>query len=116
MVLRQDHHHGGSIQVLTDPCGFPVWTCPVEPGSIHDVTAARAHVLPALCPAAANGLPTLADKGYTGAGIGIHLPLRDRNLAPDNQARNRIVDGLRGQAERANALLNQDGKHSAASR
>ena len=43
-------HHGGNVQVLCDPKGFPVWTSPVEPGSTHDITAARAHVLPALYP------------------------------------------------------------------
>jgi hypothetical protein len=58
--------HGGNVQVLCDPTGFPVWTSPVTPGSTHDLTAARSHALPALYPAAATGLPTLADKGYTG--------------------------------------------------
>lgn len=99
------HSHGGNIQVVTDPTGYPVWTSPVEPGSIHDITAARAHALPALYPAAANGLPTLADKGYTGAGIGIHVPTRGANLAPDNRTRNHTITALRAPAERANALL-----------
>jgi DDE superfamily endonuclease len=88
------HQHGGNIQVLTDPSGFPVWTSPVEPGSTHDITAAREHALPALYPAAANGLPTLTDKGYTGAGIGIHVPLKGANLAIDNQARNLLITAL----------------------
>ena len=35
---------------------------PVEPGSTHDLSAARLHVLPALYLAAAAGMPTLADK------------------------------------------------------
>lgn len=48
--------HGGNIQVLTEPGGFPVWTAPVEPGSTHDITAARAQVPPTLCPAAAAGV------------------------------------------------------------
>ena len=69
--------HGGNVQVLCDPSGFPIWTSPVEPGATHDITAARAHALPALYPAAAAGLPTLTDKGYTGAGIGIQV-LKDR--------------------------------------
>lgn len=51
--------HGGNIQVLTDPTGFPVWTSPVEPGSTHDITAARCHAFPALYPAAAAGMPGL---------------------------------------------------------
>lgn len=74
--------HGGNIQVLTDPTGFPVWTSEVEPGSTHDITAARTHALGALYPAAARGLPTLADKGYTGAGIGIHVPTRGAEPGP----------------------------------
>lgn len=97
--------HGGNIQVLTDSAGFPIWTSPVEPGSTHDLSAARHHVLPALYPAAAAGLPTLADKGYTGAGIGIHVPLKGNNLAIDNRARNQLINANRAPAERANALL-----------
>jgi hypothetical protein len=98
--------HGGNIQVLTDPCGFPVWTSPVQPGSVHDITAARTHgVLGALYPVAAAGMPTLTDKGYTGAGIGIQVPTKGANLAPDNQARNLLLNVSRASAERANALL-----------
>jgi len=48
----------------------------VEPGSIHDLTAAREHVLGALYKAAASGLPTLADSGYDGADIGILTPVK----------------------------------------
>jgi DDE superfamily endonuclease len=55
--------------------------------------------------AAAAGLPTLTDKGYTGAGIGILVPLKGDNLATDNRARNTIINTLRAPAERANALL-----------
>ena len=99
------HAHGGNVQVITDPSGFPVWTSPVEPGSTHDITAARAHALPALYPAAAAGLPTLTDKGYTGAGIGIHVPTKGPNLSIDNQSRNLLISATRAPAERANALL-----------
>lgn len=99
------HRHGGNIQVLTDPSGFPVWTSPVEPGSTHDITAARTHVLAHLYPAAAAGLATLADKGYSGAGIGIHTPFKGPNLCADNRSRNLLITGLRAPAERANALL-----------
>jgi hypothetical protein len=99
------HRHGGNVQVLTDPTGYPVWTSPVEPGSVHDITAARAHVLPALYPAAAAGLPTLTDKGYTGAGIGIHVPHKGSNLDAQTRSRNLAITALRAPAERANALL-----------
>lgn len=99
------HRHGGNVQVVTDPTGFPVWTSHVEPGSTHDLTAARIHALPALYPAAAAGLPTLADKGYTGAGIGVYVPYKGAGLAPDTRTRNQLITSLRAPAERGNALL-----------
>lgn len=99
------HQHGGNIQVVTDPTGFPVWTSPVEPGSTHDITAARTHCLGQLYAAAAAGLPTLADKGYTGTGIGVHVPLKGANLGVDNRATNLAITALRAPAERANALF-----------
>jgi hypothetical protein len=54
------------------PGGFPLWVSRTEPGSVHDLTAARIHALPALYQAAATGLPTLADSGYDGVVIGVH--------------------------------------------
>jgi hypothetical protein len=45
---------------VTRPDGLPLWVSPAEPGSIHDITAARAQALPALYRAAALGLPALA--------------------------------------------------------
>jgi hypothetical protein len=99
------HAHGGNVQVVTDPTGFPVWTSPVEPGSSHDIACAREHAFPALYPAAAAGLPTLTDKGNTGAGIGIKVPTKGTNLSIDNQSRNLLITALRAPAERANALL-----------
>ncbi len=68
--------HGGNVQVICDPDGRPMWVSPVEPGATHDLTAARRHVLPALYPTAARGLPVLADKGYIGAGAGVRVPVR----------------------------------------
>ncbi|OLO43557.1 hypothetical protein BKH31_12250 [Actinomyces oris] len=46
-----------------------------------DRVAARTHALPALYRAASLGPPTLADKGYTEADIGIKVP--DKNPSPD---------------------------------
>jgi hypothetical protein len=34
------HAHGGNIQAVMAPDGFPLWVSPVEPGSVHDITAA----------------------------------------------------------------------------
>src|SRR3712207_5311235 len=63
--------HGGNVQVICNPAGFPVAVSDVQPGSMHDLAAARATgFLAALHVAAALlGLPALADKGYHGAGI-----------------------------------------------
>lgn len=35
-------HHGGNIQVVSAPDGWPLWTSDVRPGREHDTTAARA--------------------------------------------------------------------------
>jgi hypothetical protein len=78
-------HHalGGRMQVLTDPSGFPLWTSPVRPGSTHDLTAARELVLPTRAvPARPQGLPVLADKGYTGVAIGVHVPVKHQPDGP----------------------------------
>ena len=77
---------GNSVPVIADPNGFPLWTSPVEPGSTHDITAARAHCLGALYPVAAKGLPTLIDKDYQGAGMGVHVPFNSSRLGADNRA------------------------------
>ena len=70
------HAHGGNIQAVFTPGGFPLWVSDAEPGSVHDITAARRHALPGLYRAAADGLPALADPGYDGAGIGLHVPVK----------------------------------------
>lgn len=95
------------MQVIAVLTGFPLWSSPVEPGSTHDITADRTHCLEALYPAAAVGLPTLADKGYQGAGIGVHTPIKGDNHGVDNRAYNRLLTGMRSIGERANALLTQ---------
>jgi DDE superfamily endonuclease len=103
------HAHGGNIQAVTAPDGFPLWVSEAEPGSVHDLTAARAHALPALYRAAAAGLPALADPGYEGAGIGILIPVRQpaggRELDINARTRNAIQRSLRCLGERGFALL-----------
>src|SRR3954470_21627261 len=99
--------HGGNVQIIGDPTGFPVAVSDVEPGSTHDLTAARVTgFLGALHAAAALlGLPALADKGYDGAGAGIHTPVKGGGLHPDTAARNELIGCLRAQGERGIALL-----------
>jgi DDE superfamily endonuclease len=87
------HTHGGTIQAVTAPDGLPLWVSEVEPGSVHDITTARLHALPALYRAAAAGLPTLADPGYEGAGLGILIPVKQPQPFPS---------GLRDPASLAN--------------
>jgi hypothetical protein len=103
------HTHGGNIQAVTAPDGFPLWVSAAEPGSVHDITAARIHALPALYRAAATGLPTLADPGYDGAGIGIHIPARQPADGPEpdigTRTRNALQRSLRCLGERGFALL-----------
>jgi DDE superfamily endonuclease len=104
------HEHGGNVQALTAPDGFPLWVCDVEPGSVHDLTAAREHVLDALYWAASRlDLPTLADGGYDGAGIGVFTPVKQpadgRALDVANRTYNALLRGLRCLGERGFALL-----------
>jgi len=105
------HCHGGNIQAVMAPDGFPLWVSGAEPGSVHDITAARAHAFPALYQAATAGLPTLADPGYDGAGIGILIPVKQptggRELDLNTRTRNAIQRSLRCLGERGFALLNQ---------
>ena len=51
------------------------------------------------------GLVTLADKGYVGAGIGVQVPTKGRDLAAGTRCRNQLLSAMRAPAERANALL-----------
>ncbi len=44
--------HGGNVQVIVAPDGWPIWTSGVRPGPEHDTTALRAHP---------EGLPLLAE-------------------------------------------------------
>jgi len=52
-------------------------------------------------------LPTLADKGYRGAGIGVHSPVKGHNLHVSNASYNMLLTALRAIGERANAELKQ---------
>ena len=103
--------HGGNVQGIMSPNGFPLFVSEVEPGSVHDLTAARLHVLGALYAAASTGLVTLADAGYEGAGIGVITPVKRPSegppLALDNRAANKLQRGVRCLGERGFALLTQ---------
>ena len=105
------HRHGGNCQAVMLPGGLPLWIGPAEPGSVHDITAARLHALPALYRAAALGMPCLADSGYEGAGIGVLTPVKkpagNQELDIGTRTRNALLRDLRCRGERGFALLTQ---------
>jgi DDE superfamily endonuclease/Helix-turn-helix of DDE superfamily endonuclease len=103
------HHPGGNVQALSAPRGVPLWVSDVLPGSTHDLTAAREHVLPKARPYLTD-LPFLADSGYEGAGAGVHVPVKKPargELDPDTKTRNALLRSLRYQGERGFALMSQ---------
>jgi hypothetical protein len=104
-------HHGGNIQVLSDPTGWPIWVSGVRPGREHDTTCAKAAagLMPALEQAAAEDMPTLTDLGYEGlAGPALRMPVKKvkgTELTDAHKQYNLIVRGVHSVAERANSLL-----------
>jgi hypothetical protein len=79
------HAHGGNIQAVCAPDGFPLRGSGVEPGSVHDITAVRLHALPALYRAAARGLPALAELQDT-ATVRLALAACASDLRPGSSA------------------------------
>jgi hypothetical protein len=77
--------HGGNLQVIAAPDGWPIWTSDVRPGREHDTTALRTH---------AEALPLLAE--WTDA---------ERPLTADERTVNLLHAAVRAPAERGNSLL-----------
>lgn len=102
--------HGGNIQVITAPDGWPLWTSPVRPGREHDTTALRAHagVLPQLQIWTGEHRRVLGDLGYEGESgtitVGYKKP-PGGNLTSIEKAYNKVHNGLRAVGERGNSLL-----------
>jgi DDE superfamily endonuclease len=104
------HHHGGNIQVVSAPDGWPLWTSGVRPGREHDTTAARAdpELLAQIRAWVADGQLGLADLGYEGEADLLRVPIKKtagRVLDVDQQAYNAVHGALRALGERANSLL-----------
>ena len=106
-------HHGGNIQVLSHPDGFPAWVSDVRPGREHDTTCAKAaeDLLPALALYEAEyGMPTLTDLGYVNLSTAIrhpHKKPKGGKLTEEQTTYNKVIRGVHGVAERANALLKE---------
>lgn len=103
-------HHGGNIQVISTPDGWPIWVSAVRPGREHDMTCARIHgLLEALSLTVTETGPiTLTDLGYEGAGEVFRMPFKkpkDGELTEAQRAFNQLIRGIHGIGERANTLL-----------
>ena len=107
----KNHCHGGNAQAVMRPDGLPRWISPADPGSVNDLTGARAHAFPVLYRFAARGLPVLADAGYAGAGTGVVVPFRNykgkHDRGPAARFRNALLRELRCRGERGFALLSR---------
>jgi len=104
------HHHGGNIQVVSAPDGWPLWTSDVRPGREHDTTAARADpdLLAQIAAWVDDGQLGLADLGYEGEAEVLRIPIKKPTggvLNIDQQAYNAVHGALRCLGERANSLL-----------
>mgnify|MGYP001224204251 FL=1 len=104
-------HHGGNVQVLSTPDGWPLWTSGVRPGREHDTTCTKAEpdLLPALERVATDqDLLTLTDLGYENLSAAMRHPIKKpagSELTDDQKTYNQLIRGVHGVAERANSLL-----------
>lgn len=106
-------HHGGNIQVLSGPDGFPAWVSDVRPGRGHDTTCAKnaTDLLDTLALYESEyGIVTLTDLGYQNLSSAIRHPIKKpkgRELTEAQSTYNKVIRGVHGVAERANALLKE---------
>jgi hypothetical protein len=103
------HHHGGNLQVITAPDGWPLWTSQVRPGREHDTTCARAHpeLLPALDAWIDSDHAALGDLGYEGENQRLTCPIKaaaGRKLTATQRTINALHSATRALAERGNSL------------
>jgi hypothetical protein len=102
-------HHGGNVQFIATPDGWPIWVSPVRPGREQDTTCARHYgLIDALNRIAADlDMPTLGD-GYENAGDGFrhpHTKPAGGELTEEQQTYNKVIRGIHGVCERANSVL-----------
>jgi hypothetical protein len=102
--------HGGNIQVIAAPDGWPLWTSPVRPGREHDTTALRTHAqaLPLLVEWTDAEHAALGDLGYEGEREALTTPVKTpagRRLTDDERCLNLLHAATRAPAERGNSLL-----------
>jgi hypothetical protein len=103
-------NHGGNVQVITAPDGWPLWTSPVRPGREHDTTALREHgeILPLLTVWTGDDLRILGDLGYEGEATTITIAFKkpkNKACTDIQQQFNRAHNAVRAIGERGNSLL-----------
>lgn len=103
-------NHGGNIQVITAPDGWPLWTSDVRPGREHDTTALREHtdMLPLLSMWTAEQLRVLGDLGYEGERETVTIAFKKPaggELSDIDKTFNKTHNGVRAIGERGNSLL-----------
>ncbi len=76
--------HGGNVQVIAAPDGWPIWTSGVRPGREHDTTALRTHpeAVPLLAEWTDQAHAVLADLGYEGERAALTTPIKKATDAP----------------------------------
>jgi DDE superfamily endonuclease len=102
--------HGGNIQVIAAPDGWPIWTSGGRPGREHDTTALCTHAeaLPLLTEWTDVEHGVLADLGYEGERAALTTPIKHRTggrLSADQRTVNLLHAATRAPAERGNSLL-----------
>lgn len=106
---KKHKNHGGNIQVVCAPDGWPLWTSPVRPGREHDTRCLRTH--PGLLTTLAEirtDLRTLADLGYEGEASTIAVAFKtpkNGQLTDIQQQFNHAHNRLRAIGERGNSIL-----------
>ncbi len=104
------HGHGGNVQVVTAPDGWPLWTSTVVPGRTHDITALRTdeYLVPLLTEWTADDRKVLADLGYLGEPDVLTTATKtppDGELSEEQKTANKAHNRVRCLGERGNALL-----------
>src|SRR3954471_17182157 len=102
--------HGGNIQVVTAPDGWPLWVSGVRPGREHDTSALRAHaeVLQTLAQWTDEIHAVLGDLGYEGEQAALTIPVKkvaDRPLTDDERCVNALHAATWALAERGDCRL-----------
>jgi hypothetical protein len=104
------HRHGGNVQVLSAPDGWPIWVSPVVEGRSHDTSAVRRHtdLLTTLTAWCNDTRKILVDLGYQAFSATLGNPYKTPKggkLTDAQQAVNALPSATRCLGERANALL-----------